>query len=106
MKEIKIYINENLVFELNELEVKILLDQIVDNEFEQVMKNWATSIFEYRLRHSTEKLINRWTKHDPALDNKSLLEKNGVTSIPTNQQDLIKLIFEQPNYHKISQKEK
>lgn len=105
MKEIKIYINENLVFSLNELEVKILRDQIVDKEFEQVMKNWATSIFEYRLRHSTEQLINRWTRHDP-IDNKSLLEKNGVTAIPTNQEDLITLIFEQPNYHEISQKEK
>lgn len=101
MDKIKIYINENKVLEFNELEVEILKNQIDEKEFDKVIKNWATSIFEYRLEHSKKVLIDRWINGNPCL-----LAKNDVKSMPTNRDELIQLIINQPNYLEITELDK
>lgn len=93
MDKIEIAINGNIIFTLDEIEVKTIkeAEKISEENFSQCVKDWGTMIFSHRLRLATEKLIKEYTY--PYDGRSSLLEKKGYSQIPSNKKELLKLII-------------
>jgi hypothetical protein len=91
----KISIDDKEVLILSEIQKKVIMNDVSEEFFlEDIMRR-----IEYILMHKYEKCFERlkgqWL---PAL-------KTRVSSIPTNDEELAKLIFSQPDYKSRSQRD-
>ena len=90
---------EEVVYTASDLDCAIIESHI------PCAKKWITEAilnFKYnKLELRQKNLIQEWTresKSDEGVRIPSKLEQNGITSIPTNKDDLCALIISQPNY--------
>lgn len=84
----KIQINNEDLFELSEVQRKVICNDIHEDEFEADMKRRLQYILLHKYERCLERLKQEWL---PKL-------KSRVESIPTNDDALALLIFSQPDY--------
>lgn len=100
----KIQVNGQEIFELSETQKKVIQNDIPSEIFEEDIKRrlrWV--IMDEKYQKCFKRLKDEWTS--PDADGMSKLERNGVSSIPTNTDALAELIFAQPNYKNRSTRE-
>lgn len=85
----KISVNDQPLFELSEIQKKVICNDISDDIFDEDMKRRLHYILTHKYERCFARLKQEW---EPKL------LANGVESIPTNPDKLAELIFTQPNY--------
>ena len=85
----KISVNNIDLFELSEVQRKVICNDINMDEFEADMKRRLQYILMHKYEKCFKRLKDQW---DP------ILAANGVDMIPTNPDKYAELVFSQPNY--------
>lgn len=85
----KISVNGVDLFELNDLQKKVITDEISTDIFEEDMKRRLQWVLMHKYERCYERLQKEWLPR---------LAENGVQSIPVDRDELIQLIFDQPDY--------
>lgn len=85
----KIKVNDEHVFELSDIQKKVIQNEIMFSMFEEDMKRRARYIIEHKYERCMKRLREEWIPK---------LQANGVKSIPLNDDDFAELVFSQPNY--------
>ena len=85
----KISINDKVLFELSETQMKVIKNDICANIFDADMERRLKYILTHKYERCFGRLKAEWDK--------KLLE-NGVDMIPTDPEEYAKLVFAQPNY--------
>jgi len=101
----KISVNDQELFTLSEVQKRVIQNDIPEEIFDEDMKRrlrWV--LLEEKYQNCFRRLKDEWLT--PGSDGMSKLERNGVSSIPTHQEELAELIFSQPNYKNRSQRDK
>lgn len=93
----KVQVDGEDVFELNETKCKVICNDILEEEFVEDMKRRAKYIWEHKYERCFERLKKEW---EPKL------KDNGVEAIPLNADAFAELVFAQPNYKSRSAREK
>lgn len=93
----KFSINDKVVLELNDIQIKVMQDNIFKEQFEESMADrirWViTKKYEDSLRHLKEEWIPK-------------LKQAGIESIPLDDEKFAKLVFEQKEYKPRSDRDK
>lgn len=85
----KIAVNGQDLFELSEIQKKVIKNDIHEDIFDQDMKRRLQYILEHKYERCFARLKEEWDKK---------LEANGVKSIPLDKDEYAALVFAQPNY--------
>lgn len=85
----KIKIDSEEVFELNETKKKVIKNDIHADEFDSDMKRRVRYIVEHKYERCFERLKNEWMPKFAA---------KGVQSVPLDQDAFAELVFAQPEY--------
>ena len=99
----KISVDDQEVFRLSETQKKVIKNDIQEEVFDADMKRRLEYILMHKYERCFERLKAEWCNSSPGQQSK--LEKNGVSSIPTNPDQLAELIFTQQNYKNRSKRE-
>ena len=91
----KIQVNGNQVFELNETQKKVIQNDIPTEIFESDMKRRVKWVIEHKYERCFKRLKEEW---EPKL-------KDRVASFPSNEDAFSQLVFSQPDYESRSQRE-
>lgn len=97
--------DKKIIVELNETEQKVIKNDISEEIFDADMDRRVNWVLRHKYERCFERLKKEWVDNKDS-EGKSKLERNGVTSIPTNRDALAELIFTQPDYKNRSQREK
>lgn len=105
----KVYIDNELIFELSDIQKKVIMNDINADEFDADMKRRLEYILMHKYQKSFDRLEKEWCCDDGTGNSK--LSKNGVNEIPMEKLKLAELIMKQPNYkdrkaREIEEKEK
>ena len=92
----KIQVNGEFLFELTDLQKKVIKNDIHDDIFDRDMKRRLFYILNHKYNQCFKRLKDEW---EPKL------AANGVRSIPTDKDELAALIFSQPNYKNRKQRQ-
>jgi hypothetical protein len=92
----KIKVDNEELFELNETQKKVIMNDILEEVFEEDMKRRLKYILMHKYERCLERLKAEWL---PKI-------KDRVQSIPTNDDDVARLIFSQQDYESRSMREK
>lgn len=84
----KISVDNQEIFSLSEVQKKVIKNDIHADEFDADMKRRLHYILTHKYEECFKRLKNEW---EPKLASR-------VSSIPTNPDELAKLIFSQPDY--------
>ncbi len=84
----KVYVDTEQILELKEIHEKVIQNDIPSVIFEQDMKRRVQYILMHKYEQCLERLKKQWM---PKL-------KERIESIPTNDEELAKLILSQPDY--------
>ena len=84
----KISVNDQELFQLSETQKKVICNDIHDDEFDVDMKRRLQYILAHKYERCMERLKSEWL---PKL-------KQRLTSIPTSDEELAKIILSQPDY--------
>lgn len=85
----KISVNDNELFTLNEIQKLVIKDYVNEDIFEEDMKRRLQWVLMHLYEESFKKLKNEWDQK---------LMDNGIEMIPTNKDAYAKLVFSQPSY--------
>lgn len=85
----KISVNDKKLFELNEVQKKVIKNDIHADEFDADMKRRLNYILMHKYERCFARLKAEWD---------SKLAANGVAMIPTNKDEYAQLVFSQPGY--------
>ena len=85
----KFYIDDKLVYELNDTELKIIKHVIHEENLNEVLEDKIVYVISSYVLWCRNRLTSEW-------NNK--LKLNGVKMIPTNEDELAELIFNQEDY--------
>lgn len=85
----KISVNDQELYQLSEVQKRVICNDIHDDIFEDDMKRRLHYILMHKYEQCFKRLKEEW---EPKL------KVNGVTSFPANEEDFAKLVFSQPNY--------
>lgn len=85
----KIKVNDEHVFELNEIQKKVICNDIPYDIFEEDMKRRLEWVLMHKYEQCFKRLKEEW-------DNK--LHDNGVKMIPTHPDEYAQVVFQQKNY--------
>lgn len=77
------------LFELSEVQKKVIQNDIHSDVFDEDMKRRLQYIVMHKYERCFERLKKEWD---------SKLAQNGVAALPTDPDDYAKLVFSQPNY--------
>lgn len=91
----KIHVNNEQLFELSEIQKKVIKNDIADDIFEADMKRRLEYILMHKYERCFERLKAEW---EPKLAKR-------VESIPTNKDAFAELVFSQPDYKNRSQRD-
>lgn len=86
----KISVDGKDILEFTETQKKVIMNDIPKDIFEQDMCRRLCYILEHKYDQCMERLKKEWLPK---------LKENGVKSMPTDDQELAELIFQQPNYY-------
>jgi len=92
----KIYINNENIFELTETKKKVIKNDILEEEFEQDIKRRVRRALERKYKNCFTRLKAEWLPK---------LKTMGIKSVPTDDDELAELIFKQPGYKNRNQRE-
>ena len=92
----KISVDGQDLFELNETQKKVIKNDILSEEFEVDMRRRLHYILTHKYERCFARLKAEW---EPKL------KANGVASVPTDPDAYAELIFQQPNYKNRSARE-
>ena len=92
----KVKVNEEQLFELSEVQKKVICNDIQEDEFDSDMKRRLQYIIMHKYEQCFKRLKDAWL---PKLQTR-------LSSVPTNDESLAELIFSQPDYKNRSQREK
>lgn len=101
----KISVDDQELFTLSELQKQVIQNDIPSEIFDEDMKRrlkWV--LVDEKYAKGFMRLKKEWVD-DLDAQGQSKLARNGITSIPTNPDDLAQLIFSQPNYKNRSQRD-
>lgn len=84
----KIKIDSEDIFELSDIQKKVIMNDIHEDEFDADMKRRVKYILQHKYERSFERMKQEW---DQKL-------KSRVESLPTNQDAYAQLVFSQPDY--------
>lgn len=84
----KVKVNNEDLFELSEVQKKVICNDIHEDEFEQDMKRRLQYILMHKYERCFERLKKEW---DEKL-------KSRVEAVPTNADKYAELVFAQPDY--------
>ena len=90
----KIQINGKKVFELTEIQKKVIQNDIPQEIFDKDMERRVKWVIEHKYQQCFKRLKEEW---EPKL-------KNKVESFPSNDKEFAQLIFEQEEYESRTQK--
>ena len=93
----KFYIDDELFYEINETQLKILKHVLFEEVLQEVIKDKIKLILDKYIEGCGTKLKAEWMPR---------LKANGIKMIPTNDDELAQLIFSQSNYENRNQREK
>ena len=85
----KIFVDNDQVFELNETKKKVIKNDIHENIFSDDMKRRVRWILEHKYEQCFKRLKEEW---EPKL------AQRGVQFIPTDSDSFAELVFSQPDY--------
>jgi hypothetical protein len=85
----KISVNDQELFTLNDTQIKVLQNEIDCNELESDLKRRLEWVIMHKYEYGIKNLKNEWMPK---------LKENGVTMIPTDDIAFAELVFSQPNY--------
>jgi len=85
----KIWVDGEVLFEITDVQKKVLAHLIPEDELEEDIKRRLKYIITHKYKACLKKLKEDW-------DDK--LEKSGVEMIPTNREKYAELVFKQPGY--------
>lgn len=91
----KISVNGKDLFELNDIQKKVICNDISDDIFEEDMKRRLKWVLMHKYERCFARLKAEW-------DQKLL--QNGVKSVPTNPDEYAALVFAQTNYQNSKQR--
>lgn len=92
----KIYVDNDLVFELNETQKKVICNDINESDFDQDMKRRLEWVIMQKYEHCYKRLRDEWMPK---------LADAGVEMIPLNKDAFAELVFAQPSYKDRSERE-
>lgn len=84
----KISVDDKEIFQLSEIQKKVIQNDINSDIFEDDMKRRLHWVLNHKYERCLERLKSEWM---PKL-------KGRLQSIPTNDDDLAEIIFSQPDY--------
>lgn len=84
----KISVDGEYLFELSNIQKKVIMNDIHADEFQDDMKRRIHYILTHKYERCLERLRGEWM---PKLSNR-------VSSVPTNSDELVQLILSQPDY--------
>lgn|SRR5574338_974464 len=87
----KISINDQELFTLNEIQRKVIMNDIHEDDFDGDMKRRLEYIIMHKYERCFDRLKREW---EPKLAQK---ERN-ITSVPLDKDAFAKLVFSQPDY--------
>ena len=93
----KIKVNDTELFELTDMQKKVLQNDIPKEIFEEDVKRRLFYIINHKYEQCFKRLKNEW---EPKLAAK------GVASIPTDKDAFAQLVFDQPEYEDRSKRDK
>lgn len=93
----KFSVNDKVVFELSDIQEKVLKDNIFSEELEKTMGERVKWVIEKKYEASFKHLKDEWMHK---------LYKSGVESVPLNDEKFAELVFSQPDYKARSQRDK
>ncbi|MGJ0429623.1 hypothetical protein [Methylobacter sp.] len=85
----KISVNGQDLFELSEIQCKVICNDIHGDIFDEDMKRRLQWVLMHKYEQCFNRLKAEWD---------SKLAENGVSSIPLNKDEYAQLVFSQPNY--------
>ena len=92
----KILINDQELFTLNETQKRVIQNDIHEDIFEEDMKRRLQYVFMHKYKRCFERLKQEWDQK---------LRSNGVSMIPTDPDAYAQLVFSQPQYKSRKQRE-
>lgn len=92
----KISVDDQELFRLSETQKNVIKNDIDEEIFDDDMKRRLQYILMHKYERCFERLKKEW---EPKL------KANGVTMIPTNEDQFSQLVFSQPNYKNRSQRD-
>lgn len=85
----KIYVDTNLLFELTEIQKKVIKNDIASEIFEEDMKRRLFNIINHKYEQCFKRLKQEW---EPKL------VARGLESLPTDKDTFAQLVFSQEDY--------
>lgn len=92
----KIQVDNETVFELNETQKKVIKNDILESEFNDDMKRRARYIIEHKYQRCFDRLKKEW---EPKL------VQRGLRSLPTSADEFALLVFSQQDYKNRTQRD-
>jgi hypothetical protein len=92
----KISVNNQDLFELNDIQKQVIMNQISDDIFEEDMKRRLQWVLMHKYEECFKELKSEWDQKLPQL---------GITSVPTNPDEYAQLIFSQKEYKNRKQRD-
>lgn len=92
-----IKVNDEIILELNETKKKVILNDVLEEIFDEDLKRRIQWIIMHKYQECFDKLKREW-------DFK--LKQRGIKMIPTDEDEYAELIFSQEDYRSRSQREK
>jgi len=93
----KFLINDKVVFELSEIQVKVIKDNVFSEEFEKSMADRIGWLIGKKYEDSLKNLKDEWIPK---------LKESGVESVPLNDEKFAELVFSQKDYKSRSERDK
>lgn len=93
----KVSVNDEILFELNDIHKKVLADELHADSIEDDMKRRMQYIIMYKYETIMKKLRSKW---EPKL------KKEGVKMLPTDDEEFAQLVFDHPEYQCRTTREK
>ena len=94
-EKMKVKVNDQDLFELSEIQKKVICNDIHADDFESDMKRRLQYILMHKYEECFKKFKSEW---------ESKLKENGIDSIPLDPDRFAELVFSQSNYKNRSQR--
>lgn len=85
----KISVNDQELFSLSETQKKVICNNVHGDEFDADMRRRLEWVLMHKYEQCFKELFNEWLPK---------LKERGIKSIPTDEEEFAKLVFEQSDY--------
>lgn len=92
----KISVDDKELFTLTDIQKQVMQDNIIEDIFEEDLKRRLQWVLIHKYEQCFKALKEEWDQK---------LKSNGVTMVPTDEEEYAKLVFSQRDYQNRSQRE-